>query len=111
MHFIKKKIYSWHRKSDTKTNADKGTTAGEFQCVDLSRLQALTTMSSPEDARGGQRPVQKGIVMEGRAEAARSVALLFLAGVVLIRSSPGHFTVGQGSPESKAEYLLRSPGT
>lgn len=82
MSFIKK--CSWHRKSDTKANEDKGTTAGEFQFVELSRLQALTTMSSLEDARGWQRPVQRGVVMKGRAEAALSVPLLFVVCVVLI---------------------------
>lgn len=79
-----KKKNSWHRKSDTKANEDKGITAAEFQLVELCRLQALTTMPSPEEARGRQRPVQRGIVMKGRAEAALAVALLFLACVVLI---------------------------
>lgn len=74
---------SWHRKSDTKANEDKGTTAVEFQLVELCRLQALTTMPSPEGARGGQSPGRRGLVMKGRAGAALAVALLFLACVVL----------------------------
>lgn len=102
---------SWHRKSDTKAKDDKGATAAEFQFVELCRLQALTTMPSPEDARGRQKPVPRGIVMKGRAEAALSVALLFLTCVVLIWSLPGHFYVEQGSPERRADCLLRSPGT